>query len=886
MAPRKHWLAILGLGLLALGLYLLAWPAVWRLVILPSAGERPGLAAEVFAGPQPKGKSAASARVETAAFPLDQANATARLRGLWRPVQAGLWRLRLQADDSGRLLLDRREVLALGGGPHAHNQGETELNLDAGPHLIQIDLINLQGAGWVRLLAQGPGQDDFQPLALGLAPVDLGNLSTWLALVDGLERAGPWLVLWSLLALAGTGLAGWLSADHAARVRMAWAAWVLLAGWSLTLVAARLLPSDLGPSPLGPYGDFNRLQTLGALGGLTLLAAGALATGPGWGRGWPWLLGAAGLLLSRVLAWPYSITTGIHPDYGSFWEYFGKFHQLYYQQGLDQLCSPPRLAAYLGEVWRNLHAGYPAGLIPFASLGIGGLAWLGFLALPSGDRAASYLACAHLSGPLFNLALAWGLMLLARRHFLAATHPAWSWLVLAGLVCLPVHVYLGGNVSYNLLADALHLGLFLCGLSLLERWRAWTGPSAEASAPPRAWPLLRGPALGLALFLAAALGAKIVFLPGLATLLVGAAALALTARGLDWRRRVVLPLALLGSLAAGLGLYLLLIAKNLANVPGFLAMLRGMVAENASPPRLGFWERLDLLVTGVLLPNLGGLLSLAGILGLVIYVWRALGSRQTAPRLIALWLAFNLALNLLSWNLLASFNALTRSTLLPALWLVLAVYFLASAAHWLGQRWGRVARSMAMALVLAAGLELVAAGSGLLGLYAAGSPRWRAEQALSRELAPDSVVAYFNYLYYLDEPNSRLGRVLAPLDLHVKLKHLRTLDQCRALLAANRAPAWLLTSYDPFFAVDNPAAPELMAQVLAEAGYTRRRLEAPPGWGPAGWRALQARALERLLSTSLRGGLLEPLWVDLHQRPRSLPEPNRDTARSPLGVLQ
>ncbi|MCA1990185.1 MAG: hypothetical protein LDL07_13740, partial [Desulfarculus sp.] len=276
---------------------------------------------------------------------------------------------------------------------------------------------------------------------------------------------------------------------------------------------------------------------------------------------------------------------------------------------------------------------------------------------------------------------------------------------------------------------------------------------------------------------------------------------------------------------------------------------------------------------GILLPNLGWGLTIAGLLGLGLYTWRAVGSRSLAPRLVALWLGFNLALHLLSWNLLASFNALTRSTLLPALWLILAVYFLARAVRWMRVHWGRLAQPATLILVLACGLELAVAGIALLGLYAAGSSRWRTEQALGRELAPESVVAYFNYLYYLDEPNSRLGRVLTPLDLHRQLKHLGDLEQCRALLAAHRAPAWLLTSYDAFFAVDNPAAVALMAQALGENGYTRQRLEAPPWRGPAWLRNLQEHALERLLSTGERGGLLEPLWVDLHQGPRPMPPP-------------
>ncbi|MCA1905668.1 MAG: hypothetical protein LDL11_03640, partial [Desulfarculus sp.] len=235
MRPKRPWLAIVCLGLLALAGLGSAWPAVWRLVILPRAGQSPGLAAEVFAGSQPGGKALAASRTTAAAFFLERPQTAARLRGLWRAPTAGSWRLRLEADDSGRLLLDRREVLALPDGAHAHNQGQVELELEAGPHLIQIDLVNYQGAGWVRLLVQAPDQDRFQPLVDGLAPVDLGNLSDWLALVDGLERAGAWLALWSLLALAAWLLSGRLTADPAAPVRVARAAWALLAGWSLAL---------------------------------------------------------------------------------------------------------------------------------------------------------------------------------------------------------------------------------------------------------------------------------------------------------------------------------------------------------------------------------------------------------------------------------------------------------------------------------------------------------------------------------------------------------------------------------------------------------------------------------------------------------------------------
>ncbi|MFZ5584713.1 MAG: hypothetical protein ACOZHQ_02160 [Thermodesulfobacteriota bacterium] len=210
------WLA--GLALMT-ALHLWAWPLIWHLVLAPGlAGERQGLEVLEFANEQGRGKERASRLEPGAALGLAEPDTAAVAYGAWRPPRAGRWELSLECDDYGNLVLDRRRVIDLHGITD-HNQGQAVLELDSGPHLLIIRLHNRLGQGWLRLLAKGPGQDDFAPIpADQLRAFALGNYRTWLTAAAWIERAAlaglaallaGGLVLWAYLATRAPGPLGW-----------------------------------------------------------------------------------------------------------------------------------------------------------------------------------------------------------------------------------------------------------------------------------------------------------------------------------------------------------------------------------------------------------------------------------------------------------------------------------------------------------------------------------------------------------------------------------------------------------------------------------------------------------------------------------------------------
>lgn len=189
----KWWALLAGLMALLAALYLYAWPLVWRGVLLPRVSEqRQGL--EVVANDREdgRGRDIRSILAPQSAFDLDQPHAMQLAHGIWRVSQAGFYDLRLECDDYGSLSLDRRRLIDLHG-TSDFNQGQARAYLEAGPHLLKLELHNRLGRGWLRLLVKGPGQDEYRPLeGRDLAAIDLGNHRSWLNLLAGLEPACLW----------------------------------------------------------------------------------------------------------------------------------------------------------------------------------------------------------------------------------------------------------------------------------------------------------------------------------------------------------------------------------------------------------------------------------------------------------------------------------------------------------------------------------------------------------------------------------------------------------------------------------------------------------------------------------------------------------------------
>ncbi|MBI4799468.1 MAG: hypothetical protein HY794_12240 [Desulfarculus sp.] len=201
LSPCKFGLL---LAVLSLALHLLAWPLVFRLIILPEARtDRQGLLVEEFATAQPGGSPSRVRHHPATRLELSQPDTSLRAHGLWRVKAAGFYQLEIQCDDYGSLSLDGRALISQEPATSSHNQGQARVFLEAGPHLLAVGLHNGPGSGWLTIRVAPAGMEP-APLPLeDVGFIDLGNLSAWLRAVAMAQVAGLAGLLAALLGLAG-----------------------------------------------------------------------------------------------------------------------------------------------------------------------------------------------------------------------------------------------------------------------------------------------------------------------------------------------------------------------------------------------------------------------------------------------------------------------------------------------------------------------------------------------------------------------------------------------------------------------------------------------------------------------------------------------------------
>jgi hypothetical protein len=864
-----------------LAVYLAAWPLVWRLILAPNASSREhGLRVEVSTLADHGGQHPRSLLAGPRDLRLDDPRTTARGVGIWQVPKSGVYCLRLQANDYACLYLDRRLLIDQPREVSSLNQTEALVFLEAGLHFLQMDLTNLEGQGWLRLALRPPEAEDWQDLPLEqLRPPDLGNWDFWLGLVGWLEGLCLW-GLWGaflaapLLVLRRLARSPAGEASPSLPAKMLSGLALVFLGLPAVLALARRWPAAYDLPWLSTYSPDLRFQALGLLTYALCIGVVVFLVVPTWRRRLSWCGLLLGLVATRVYAWPYSIHSGLHPDWTSFAGFFEKFSDLFARHHLDHQADLTGLLSYLADVLGNLYVGYPSGCFSFPAfmMGVGGMA--AQTALSGTGAQTGFHVVGHLLGPAFNLAYALLLARLGRRYLWPDSGDGWSWCLVLLLALLPTHVYLGANITYNLLADALHLALLLAGLGLMAAWQAILADD-ECGTLPAGWRLalrpLLAPGLLLGLLLGLCLATKLVFLPALVTLLIYAGVLMWRHRrgrpGLVW---AALPGSLLAAMLLGAVVYGLIIIRNVLNMPGFWQQMLAMTGDNTglSLSKVGLLECLRIFFQDLLRPNLGYVGSLAGGLGLALWGWRALAGRDLSGSMVFLWALLTLAMNLLSWSMLMMFNAMPRSSMALGLWLALALYLVKSLWDWAAPSLSRRAGAWLRAgLVCALGLELALAGTSLLVMYGYGGPRFQTEGFLATLAGSPKTVASVMYIGYGDDPNTVLGHQVVFKDLRRRARDLSGEDNCRRIIAETQADYWLLTSYEAFFLGRHQSDAQALRQALAQDGYGLEcRYQSRPFAGHPWLDGVYQHFLRPLLGGPSQGGLQEPAYVEVYAK--------------------
>ncbi len=196
-----HWLLWAIAGLIFLVFYLGIWPFIYNVVILPNAvPEKHGLQVNVFDRLQTKGKPSQVFFNTSDKLTLEKSDTSLLAYGLWKVPQTGHFRVRLECDDFASLNLDGRDLIRLTG-INAWNIGETEIELEAGFHLLVLRLYNRLGQGWLTLNTINSQQGYSLLRGTSLVYLDLADLNSWLQVVKVVKKGSEFLLILSLGAL-------------------------------------------------------------------------------------------------------------------------------------------------------------------------------------------------------------------------------------------------------------------------------------------------------------------------------------------------------------------------------------------------------------------------------------------------------------------------------------------------------------------------------------------------------------------------------------------------------------------------------------------------------------------------------------------------------------
>jgi hypothetical protein len=159
------------------------WPVVWHLVFLPKAN--PNLQGFRVESSVPGNVSISAEQnfYPATFFQFDRPDSSLWAYAAWSIPREGFYSIRVNCDDSGKVIIDDRSIIALKG-ISALNRGEGYIRLNRGQHFLGVHLNNGPEKGWLKIEVLKPGQTVYQPLDIReLSFLRLGNTDTWLQVV-------------------------------------------------------------------------------------------------------------------------------------------------------------------------------------------------------------------------------------------------------------------------------------------------------------------------------------------------------------------------------------------------------------------------------------------------------------------------------------------------------------------------------------------------------------------------------------------------------------------------------------------------------------------------------------------------------------------------------
>ena len=595
-------------------------------------------------------------------------------------------------------------------------------------------------------------------------------------------------------------------------------------------------------------------------------------------------------ILTRVLGFQHNIFCSIHSDWGSFDGFYSYFNMSINGFTISASNSFVVNSFYvIKDCWNNYHPSYVISLYPVTDFVFGITAIIAEKLLSAtgyiSNARTPYWEFGRFIIPAFNVIYLLLLLFFARRYIFGIKERWPLYLLLLFLFILPLHIYMGSAINYNLLADSLLIAAVLLAFRFSEKWIEFEKDYIMCGYKNLSLGLMK-PLIYTALLFSICFGLLLAtkWVYHSVVLIITVQYIILLFRTLNFNRKerrfyfFSLSFFVFSMLSCGFVFYLILISRNYLHDPVAFTDYLFSTHINSNLIMLsffgGFLKRLQILYQVILIPNIGYVNAAAGTFGIVFFTISAIVKRSMKFMMVALWSFFVFAQTYLAYIMIYDPAAMSRNTLLLGLWGVYSVYFLTVLLKWI-QRFlhsVRIYNIVKIVFIIIFSIEIFLAGMSYIIFVTHKAPRYQAMEYIRDNIGPQKRIAvmmhqvYPIYPFYPDLINAKTYTV-TDTNYGWRYELLKTEEGRKELISKDNADYWVIGSYDACFMINKEKDINNLKNSLSESGFHLvRRIEPDFFKEKSLCDRVYKHYLKRLLHSSKSGGLFSPYYIEIYEK--------------------
>ncbi len=494
----------------------------------------------------------------------------------------------------------------------------------------------------------------------------------------------------------------------------------------------------------------------------------------------------------------------------------------------------------------------------------------------------SFIEFGRFISPVFNIIFLFLLLFFARKYILEIKESWPLYILMLFLLFLPLHMYHGSVINYNLLADSLLLIAVLTTFHFRDAWIKLE--KAFIANGYKSFPLdvIRPVILSAALFgfsFGILLATKWIYYSII--LIIAIQYIFLLFRYLYFNKQgrvfyfAMMSFMVFAMLSCGVFIYLILIFKSVRANPVEVTdmMFNNIIKGNMGrfPLFSGLSRRLVVLYEIIVIPNIGYVNAVAGTLGIIFFTISAFRKKNLSMIMAAIWSLLIAAQTLYAYIMIFDPASMSRNTLLLGIFVVYSVYFLTVLIKWIQQylHSDKIYNVVKVFLIIIFSVEICLAGMSYIIFISHKAPRYLAQEYIKNHLDPlksFAVMRHPVYTIYPFYPNL-MGRTFTVTDhseVGERYELIKTEEGSEELIRKDNADYWVIGSYDPCFTYNKEEDVTNLKNALARTGYLARRFEPDLFERIPFIDKIYKFYLKRLLHSSKTGGLFSPYYIEIY----------------------